>query len=95
MPDGATRREHLKVSAASGAVVPALISPPLPDELAYLLEWFDKCAAGRGSADLGGKLPLTWAEIDAWARLSGIQPTPFEVGILRGLDTIYLGAVNA
>lgn len=63
--------------------------PPFPESGGYLWEWFWDLSAGRrgspGSAD-----PLTWAEMDAWARLRRLRPAPFEIDILRALDRAFL-----
>jgi hypothetical protein len=37
---------------------------------------------------------LSYVEIDAWARLGGIVPTPLEVDILRAMDRAQLAATR-
>ena len=37
-----------------------------------------------------GLNPLSFCEIEAWARLSGVEPTPWEVGLLKRLDMVTL-----
>jgi hypothetical protein len=54
--------------------------------------WFLELSASRGSNGFGGLDPLSYTEIDAWARLHGVAPTPFEVGVLRRLDQALLKA---
>jgi hypothetical protein len=36
--------------------------------------------------------PITWTEIDAWARLKGIRPKQWELDALTGIDAAYLVA---
>lgn len=33
-----------------------------------------------------GPAPIAYQEIEAWARLTGKRPRPWEVGILKALD---------
>jgi hypothetical protein len=37
-----------------------------------------------------GLNPLPFCEIEAWARLSGVEPTPWEVSLLKRLDMVTL-----
>jgi len=46
--------------------------------------WFIDLSSSRGQ---GG---LTYAEIQAWSTLTGIQPTSEEMELLRGVDQAYL-----
>lgn len=70
--------------------MPELDGPPAPRALAYLWGWFIELSAARGRNGFGGLNALSYQELDAWARLSGIAPTPFEVGVLRRLDQAFL-----
>lgn len=56
-----------------------------PPEVAYLLGWFADLSARRRD---GG--PLNFADIEAWGRLSGNAPTPWEVSVLTQLDDAVL-----
>lgn len=73
--------------------MPELDVPPPPDEVVYLLGWFVDIAAGRQAGM--GVSPLAWVEIEAWFRLSDIQPTPFELATIRALDAAFLRVTNA
>lgn len=70
--------------------MPELEGPPLPVALAYLWGWFTELASARGGNGLGGVNPIGYAEMDAWARLRALDPTPFEIDVLRRLDQSYL-----
>jgi hypothetical protein len=63
---------------------------PDPPELAYLVEWFRECSTGRRNEGLGSNAPLSWQDIDAWARLTGRHLSTFELRVLKLLDAIYL-----
>tara|TARA_R110000744_G_scaffold154666_2_gene269741 strand:- start:1832 stop:2092 length:261 start_codon:yes stop_codon:yes gene_type:complete len=62
-----------------------LEGPGVPDLLGYLLEWFHELAAARGSG-MNGFNPIGFAEIEAWARLTGRTPSALEVGALMRMD---------
>lgn len=63
--------------------------PALPDEAAYLWGWYCELAAARNSNGFG-PVPLSFAEIDAWARLNARVLHPFELRALRALDAAWL-----
>lgn len=72
--------------------MPELDGPVCPPFLVYLLEWFAELSAARGSG-VHGANPLSFAEIAAWASLTGSDPTPAEVHILRRIDAVFIAAV--
>jgi hypothetical protein len=37
--------------------------------------------------------PITFGEIAAWARLTGREPSPWEIGVLRQMDQAALEAM--
>lgn len=51
--------------------------------------WFCELSAARGGNGFGLS-PISFTEIDAWARVTGERPTPWEVGLLRRIDTAIL-----
>lgn len=77
-----------------GASVPELDGiPPLPDGCGYLVEWFGELSSARGGNGfaLGA---IAYAEIAEWARLRGVWPTPWEVGVLRRIDAAFLEVIG-
>ena len=52
-------------------------------------EWFADLSRRR-TFGAAAPNPITFAEIEAWARLSGHEPTPFEVSLLTRLDDALL-----
>lgn len=65
-----------------------LATPPLPPELAYLWRIFGRLSARRGSNGFGAN-PIGWAEIDAFARLTGTRLEPWECETLEMLDDLF------
>jgi len=88
--DGFTTRQHLEsVQRATGRVPEGLIGPPCPPVLRYLWRWFLDLSARRGGSGFG-PAPLAWSEVAAWARLTRLNPTPWEVDVLLALDDRFL-----
>ena len=65
-----------------------LIEPPLPGALAHVWHWFLELSAARGSTGFG-PAPIGYRDMADWSRMTGAQPTPFEVGLLREIDLQY------
>lgn len=92
--DGVSVGEKLAhIERTTGRRPAALDGPPVPFQLAHLLEWFGELNAGRTDIRVGAN-PLTWEGMDAWARLTGRDLRPWEVGLLRALDRTYLLAMK-
>lgn len=66
-------------------------TPAVPENGEYLWEWFQELSSGRGNNGFG-VLPLSWADMAAWARMTGNQPEPWETMILRSMDGAFLAA---
>jgi hypothetical protein len=91
-PDGHTKRHHLESAAQQGSAA-AMIEldeqPDLPYHLTYLWGWFGELAGRRQSNGMDVS-PIAWREIEAWARLTGRDPKPWEVQALVKLDDLLL-----
>ena len=59
--------------------------PPIPAALQHIWDWFGELSAAR-SGNGGGPNPLSFVEIEAWARLTGRLPASREVQALMALD---------
>jgi hypothetical protein len=81
--------EHLAALGADGFDVEQFRGPPAPAGVEYVVEWFAELSTARGSNGFS-QSPITYAEIDAWARLTGRSLSPFEVDLLRVMDMQYL-----
>lgn len=79
--NGRTRIETLRLFAErTGKAHEDLTPPDLAPEAEYLWRWFREIDARRR----GG--PISYAEIDAWARLTGRRPTRWEVDAITRID---------
>ncbi len=89
--DGHAKREHLQAAAKRGAkeAAAALEGPELPAAGAHVWEWFLELHAARGAGEFGIS-PIGYADIDAWARLTGRLPRFWEVAWLREIDRLWL-----
>ena len=63
----------------------ALTGPEIPDEVAYLWQWFCELDLARRYGKLGPD-PISYSEIGAWAALTDRQPLPHEVEALVMID---------
>lgn len=85
-PDGYTEREHLEaVERTTGRRPAALEAPELPPGVESLWDAYLELRAAAGSAGFG-PARISHAEMEAWARLHGVQLTPWEVETLFALD---------
>lgn len=65
--------------------------PPFPDALRYL--WTAFVRIRRRNAGNGfGATPITWADLDAYSRLSGLRLLPWEIEIIELLDDALLAS---
>ncbi len=62
--------------------------PPFPLELTYLWNAFCRLSARRGSNGFSA-VPISWSDIDAFLRHSGISLAPFEIRIIEDLDDLF------
>lgn len=64
-------------------------APQMPAELAHVWRWFCELHATRAHGQCGA-FPIGFAEIAAWAALTGVRPRPFEVAALRAIDDVFM-----
>ncbi len=67
--------------------------PPLPVQLAHVWHWFLELSLGRTGSGFGLNA-LTWADMDAWARLTQRRMTREDITCLKALDAEYLKAMH-
>ena len=65
-------------------------APDLPHNVLHVWGWFFDLSTQRHS----GPEPLSWAEFEAWSRLTGEQPVAEEWLMLLAMDRAYLKAVR-
>ena len=93
MKDGSTERDHLLAAQRMlGRALLELESPPLPDWMLYLWGWFVELHQGRQAGF--GASPLAWADMWAWASLTGRRMTPWEVHCIRAVDRVWVEAAS-
>lgn len=66
-----------------------LEAPEIPEGFEPVWAWFWELASGRGHTGFAW-LPLSWTEMDAWARMSGIDMQPWLAGMFRAMDRAWL-----
>lgn len=89
---GTTEADHLAERARrrDGAEARAqLIAPRYPASARYLLDWFYELHARRGYTQ-HGPLPLSWSDMDAWARRTKRDPWRWEWLVIGLLDHAFL-----
>ena len=88
--DGATLRHHLEqVYKQTGKRPEQFTEVECPEEMRYLWQWFCELSGTRQYSEVGA-MPITFQEMDAWARLSGNEPSPLDVKVLKQIDFIAL-----
>lgn len=58
----------------------------------YLWRTFQSLHRARGSNGWGPN-PISWSDMDAYCRLSGVALDPWEVEAIRAIDDVYFEAV--
>jgi len=92
--DGVTLRDRLlQVYNSSGNYDPRLDLPEIPRELEYLMGWFWEIRNATGGNGFGAN-PISFCEMKAWCELNDIEITPWEVSILRKMDTEFIKNSN-
>jgi len=87
-PQGKTTyRAHLEAAAERGSsrALCELEGPEFPETLAYLWDWTRELRSAP-RVGVNGVEPISWADIDSWARLTGRDLATHEVQALIALD---------
>jgi hypothetical protein len=64
----------------------------VPLEISYLWGYFMDLNSTRGGG--WGAAPITYSELYAWMVLTGVEISPWEVGILKEMDNAFLTTVT-
>jgi hypothetical protein len=67
----------------------ALAGPDLPAWGRHIFAAWIDLHAGRGGNGMGPN-PIAWADLAAWAALTGTEPSPFEVRTIMAIDRAWL-----
>lgn len=62
--------------------------PDLPQCLGYIWNWYQEL--NRTSGGGFGPAPISWQEIDCWARRTKVEPTVWELKLIIKLDSAHL-----
>lgn len=98
--DGASQRDHILEACRQLGKTPeelglapeeAVEEPEVPFAGECLWTWFWEVSGARTSNGFC-LLPLSWADIEAWARLTATSLSPYEALTLRRMDAAYLSA---
>ena len=97
--DGSALRDHIeqlcrqtgKSPEELGLAPEEVQEPEVPFAGEHLWAWFWEVAEARTSNGFC-LLPLSWADIEAWARLTATPLSPYEALTLRRMDAAYLSA---
>lgn len=65
--------------------------PEVPQEGAYLWEWFWELSNARSSSGFGQN-PLSWQEIKAWSDLYRLELGGDELTAIRAMDNAFMAA---
>lgn len=71
----------------------AEVEAECPEPFAHVWDWFYELASRRG-AGVAGPNPLTHGDVQAWATMTGRDPTPTEVRLLLRLDDCWLAVTR-
>lgn len=86
--DGSTLKANLQsAEEQTGKRLIDEPEPPLAGQ--HLWDWFWQLDAARGGG-MSGPLPLTFPDIQAWAKLLRLDVEPWEVVALRAMDNARL-----
>lgn len=96
---GSSYRDHLQ-GLLSRAREPQRVAelqaelalPPFPEALRYLWRAFARIRRRCGGNGFGPS-PITWGDIDAYSRLSGLRLSPWEVEVIEALDDALLASI--
>ena len=87
MVDGVPLREHYAAIWKRSGTKPDELKNELPDWLGYLWQWFLELHQTRGSG-MEGMQRITYAEIDAWIRLTGNVVDWWDVRAIKAVDSV-------
>lgn len=68
-------------------------APPVPPGSEAIWDSFLALSAARPRFQ-GGVGPISYGEIEAYGRASGVRLRPFEVALIRDLDLVYVEIAN-
>lgn len=64
------------------------------DIVMYLWEWFLQLNAARQNNGMAIS-PLSYSEILAWVTLMQVKISPFEITVIKALDSLFINHINS
>lgn len=94
-PKSGTKREHLEAVAQQLGRLPDALAnaPSLPAGGEFVWSVFNELHPCR-SLGMAGPQPISFVELDAWQRVTGIRLRPFELQAIRAIDFAFLESVR-
>jgi hypothetical protein len=94
--DGHTVLEHLEFAAERSESAKKELEelPDFPQEMQLLWDYFQELSLGRGVGMIGME-PLTYQDIDSWARLMDHQLPPHFVSALLFMDISWRNGLRS
>jgi hypothetical protein len=93
--DGSTLRSHLEaVERQTGKTPERLMVEPIPVEYGWHWHTWISLHSGRSYGAMGAT-PLTWLDIDAWARMMRVRLTELDLLVIRVIDSSWFVAQAA
>lgn len=84
-----TWREHLDaIWKQTGSAPDQLEGDPFPEVVAHVWGWYLELHNTRTDG------PISYREIESWARITGTAPTAFEISLIKKADFEYLKSRN-
>ena len=81
---------HLNQIWKSTGKMPDELEPPFfPTIIVHVWDWYKELHNVRPNTGMGNA-PVQYSEIYAWAALTRVQPTPWEVQLIARLDAEFL-----
>lgn len=87
-----TKLEHIET--VTGHRDNLLDHAPIPEAALRSWEYWLDLSSGR-TVNGFGAAPLSWLDIDAWARMTDTHPTHTELALIRTIDRAFLEAQQA
>jgi hypothetical protein len=85
----AAKAEHIE--RTTGKRPPILDGPEMPPGALHVWEWFQALQRGRTGNGFGLN-PFSWSDLHAFFSLSGLDPRPWEVRLIRTFDHAFIAA---
>jgi hypothetical protein len=93
--NGVTEREHLEQVRKQTGYAPEGLenSTKFPNLLSHVWSFFLQLHQSR-TMGFSGPNPITYSEMESWVNLTNNKLHPYDVGIIKRLDSLYMQVQN-